>query len=124
MTLEAGDGYYLGGTVSIPYSYTVPITGSNLRVLEITENSIAVTWDSDSDVSTEWTVVCSGDNGYANTLVTSERSAVFEGTEVGATYTIAVNNTTMTVPDAPHRGKLLLPDRVLHRGFRRLLYAP
>ena len=98
LTLEAGAGFYLGGMDTVSYSYTVPIAGSNLTTKEITSDSITVVWDSDSDLATQWTAVCSGDNGYANTLVTDECSATFEGTAVGAEYTIAVSNATMTMP--------------------------
>ena len=98
LTLEAGTGYYLGGMASISYSYTVPIAGSNLTAAEITPDSITVTWDSDSDLATQWTAVCSGDNGYASTLYTDVCSVTFEGTAVGAEYTIAVSNATMTMP--------------------------
>lgn len=98
LTLEAGTGYYLSGAYQIFYSFTVPIAGSDLTAAEITSDSITVTWKSDSDLATQWTAVCSGDNGYASTLLTDECSVTFEGTSVGAEYTIAVSNATMTMP--------------------------
>lgn len=98
LTLEADDSVYLGGTTEITYTYTLPITGSNLRLEALAPTAISVIWDSDSDVSTQWEAVCSGDNGYANTLIVDSCRAVFENTSVGATYTIAVSNSTMSMP--------------------------
>lgn len=98
LALDAGEGFYLSGTTEIPYSYSVPIEGSNLTATEITETSITVTWESDSDIATQWTAVCSGENGYAKTVITEECKAVFEGTEVNSEYTIAVSNAAMAMP--------------------------
>lgn len=98
LTLEAGEGFFLGGMTTTTYSYELPISGSNLRTEQISETSISVIWDSDSDLSTEWTATCSGDNGYTNTVVTDSCRAIFEGTATGSVYTIAVSNSTMTMP--------------------------
>ena len=98
LTLDAGEGFFLRGMTEIPYSYAVAIEGSNLVATEITETSITVTWESDSDIATQWTAVCSGENGYANTVVTEECTATFEGTEVNSEYTIAVSNAAMGMP--------------------------
>lgn len=97
-SLLAGDGYYLGGTDSISYSYTLPITGSDLVVKNTTEDSITVGWVSDSDTPTEWTAVCSGDNGYTATQVTNRLETTFTGTATNTEYTITVQNSTMAVP--------------------------
>lgn len=98
LSLSAEEGYYLDGVLSTTYSYTLPITGSGLREESVSAEAISVVWDSDSTLATEWTAVCSGDNGYAETVITDSCRAVFEGTPVGGVYTIAVKNATMAVP--------------------------
>ncbi|MEA4965026.1 MAG: protein kinase [Oscillospiraceae bacterium] len=97
-SLTAGDGYYLGGADSISYSYALPMEGSNLALKGTTDSTITVTWESDVDTPTEWTAVCSGDNGYASTLVTDQMEATFEGTATNVEYTITVSNSTMAIP--------------------------
>lgn len=98
LSLDAGPGYYLGGTTSIEYSRIVPVTAQNLTAESVTNGSITVVWEADNDAATQWTAVCSGDDGYASTQVTEVCRAVFEGTGVGVTYTIAVTNPTMDMP--------------------------
>ncbi|MBQ1281681.1 MAG: protein kinase, partial [Oscillospiraceae bacterium] len=98
LTLSAEEGSHLDGQLSIAFSYTLPITGSNLREESTGSDVIAVVWDSDSDRATQWKAVCSGDNGYAETIITDECRAEFADAPIGGIYTIAVSNATMTVP--------------------------
>lgn len=98
LRLEAGKGYFLDGNYELPYTYEKAISGSDLTVLSANDGAIEVSWMSDSDIPTEWTVVCSGDNGFAKTFVTSECYAKIEGTDCNAEYTIAVSSATMTAP--------------------------
>ena len=98
LRLDTGDGYYLTGKTTIPFSFTQPISASNLALEEVTSDTIAVTWECDSETPVTWSAVCSGDNGYASTLEVTDCRAVFEGTSVNAEYTIAVSSETMAAP--------------------------
>ena len=98
LTLDAGAGYYVSGLTATTFSFTQPVIGSDLAVEEVTADSITVVWNAEGTAPTTWTAVCSGDNGYANTLEVSECRAVFENTSVSAEYTIAVSNPYMSMP--------------------------
>ncbi|MBQ6798725.1 MAG: protein kinase [Oscillospiraceae bacterium] len=99
LTLDTGSGYHLTGLTATTFSYAKSVTGSDLKVEEVTADSITVVWSTDDEEDeTVWTAVCSGDNGYASTLEVTECRAVFENTSVSAEYTIAVSNDYMAMP--------------------------
>lgn len=100
LTLDAGSDYYLLGASSTTFSYQASVSGSDLKVANMNNESITVSWTPDHDTASAWTAVCSGKLGEEQTVVTGECSATFTGLSSGVTYSITVTNSTMPVPMA------------------------
>ncbi len=98
LTLDAGNSSQLRGSFSIPFSYSLPVAGSDLVISEMSEESMTVSWTADSEAASGWTAVCSDNNGYSSTVETGTCSATFTGLSPNTEYEITVSNTSMSVP--------------------------
>lgn len=93
-------GIFLTGETSASY-YTLPfVMAENMTLAEITEGSLRVEWTTaaDSYLPDSWSVTCSDDNGYSQTVEVTETTATFTDITPGHAYTITLNATGMREP--------------------------
>lgn len=89
------DTYYMVGQYTTQFT-PVPLTlAENLHVTNIADSSITVAWDCTANPPTSWTVSCTNDKGYSQTLNVTDCSAVFTDAAIDTEYTITVSADTM-----------------------------
>lgn len=75
-TLEAEDGIYLSGELSVAYGLLPIVTAESLHITAVSNRSVTIAWLPGENTPEEWTVSCSAD-GFSLTQTTSELSYTF-----------------------------------------------
>lgn len=96
--LEPVDDIYLNGNAETTYVAKNLICAENLHISACADGVLTAQWDTPSNETvSEWSVRCSSDAGYDQTLVTSENTATFENLDDSASYTVEVTAAEMSV---------------------------
>ena len=97
-TLVPDTDLYLTGTEQITYTASKLVYAQNLRVIGCMDRKLTANWSAPDDTVVEnWTVRCYNSNGYNETIITTETSAVFENLDHRDSFTIEVTAGGMTV---------------------------
>lgn len=90
---------YVTGEESIEFTAARIIIAEDLQLSLDEENNMTVTWATPEDAEVgSWTVRCYSNNGYEQTVTTSELTATFEGITLGSAYTVEITAEGMTQP--------------------------
>lgn len=95
--LQAPDEIYLTGETSCELAVVGDVQAKNLQVVEATEDSLSVTWESIADEPLSWNVSCVGD-GYSETVEANVCAATFHGIDLNKAYTFTVSAEGLKVP--------------------------
>ncbi len=88
----------IGGTTEVTYTASKIIKATNLSITGFSENTLTASWSAPENTEVDrWTVRCYNDNGFDNTIVTTESTASFEITDTTASYTVEVTAAGMSV---------------------------
>ncbi len=95
--LESGDGTPLSGTTSISHTVSNVISAQNLRVTERTADGFTLSWDGPETPVEQWSVHCSNNAGYDNTVTVTDCTVTFTGLDLESDYSIDVTAKGMSV---------------------------
>lgn len=98
LAIDPGPGYFVSGELNTSIYRDIVIIGSGVSAEYDGSSRIYVSWESDSQYPTEWTVTCSGSNGYTTTITTEDSFYSFDGISANAEYSIAITNPHMQIP--------------------------
>ncbi len=97
-TLTTEEDLYLTGIEEITFTASKLVYAENLEVLSCIDNKLTASWSCPEDVQIDsWTVRCYNSQGYNETIITTETSAVFEGLNHDESYTVEVVAAGMSV---------------------------
>lgn len=97
--LKPAQTLYLIGQTKLQFTASSIVTAENLSISAFTDGSLTAVWNAPADATVEsWTVRCYSDNGYDQTLITADTTAIFSGVPTGAACTIEVTAAGMTQP--------------------------
>ncbi len=97
-TLVADEDLYLTGIEQITYTASKLVYAENLLVTSCVNNTLTATWSSPAEQAIEsWTVRCYNNNGYNETIITPETTAVFENLNHTESFTVEVIAAGMSV---------------------------
>lgn len=89
---------YLTGTSELTFLASKLTYARNLQVTECINGQLTVVWDAPQDtVVDSWSVRCYNENGYNETIITSQTTAVFENIVDTDAYTVEVTAAGMSV---------------------------
>ncbi len=92
------DDLYLTGIEQITYTASALVYAQDLQVTSCVNNTLVAAWSSPADKTIEsWTVRCYNENGYNETVITPETTAVFENLNHTESFTVEVIATGMSV---------------------------
>ena len=97
--LQAPEGIYLTGVTGCELAVVGDVEAKNLQVVEATEESLSVTWESVGDEPLSWNVQCVGD-GYDETVEATVCAATFHGIKLDTAYTFTLTAEGMEVPQS------------------------
>ena len=90
---------YVTGEESIDFTAAKIIIAEDLQLSLDENNNMTVTWAAPEGAEVGcWTIRCYGNNGYDQTVTTSELSATFEAITLGSAYTVEITAEGMTQP--------------------------
>ena len=90
-TLEPVTELYLGGTTTITYTPTKFLYAEDLKILGFVDGQLAVSWAApENETVTGWQVRCYNNNGYDQTISTTETTASFSDIDRTSAYIIEV----------------------------------
>ena len=90
--------FYTGNT-EIKHTVSKLIFAEDLLIADCSGGKLVVTWAAPADTTvSSWTVRCTSDNGYDETLVVEETSATFENIQEKVRYNVEVTAAGMKVP--------------------------
>ena len=97
--LPAGE-HNVVGTNQLTHTASKIVSPEDLIITNFADGKLSLAWRApeDSQVA-EWTVHCSNDKGYEQTIVTSDLSAIFEGITLTDPYTVEVTAADMSVSE-------------------------
>lgn len=97
--LAAQNNLILLGETEISFTASKIIMAEDLKITELTDNSLSVSWQEPAEMPIEgWTVRCYAESGYDKTLTTTETSATFTDIDSTKAYTLEVLASGMTNP--------------------------
>lgn len=97
LRLERSDGDPLSGSTSITHTVSNVITAQKLRITERTEDGFTLSWDGPETPVEQWTVHCTNEAGFDNTVTVNETTATFTGLDLNTDYDIDVTAKGMSV---------------------------
>ena len=84
------------GTTSITYTATAPVLALDLYAANITEDSLSLYWSAPANTEVrEWIVRCTNNNGYDESVTTSDATTTFSGLIEAGEYTLEVTASGM-----------------------------
>lgn len=96
--LEPVDDIYLTGDTEFVYTAKDLLCAEDLHVVACSDGVLTVQWNSPENADvTEWTVRCSNQSGYDQTVKTNETTATFQGIDDTTEHTIEVIAADMSV---------------------------
>ena len=96
-TLEGSADLHMVGTNEVTFTVNAPIYAEDLEISDYTGESITAVWNApEGSQDILWIVRCYGDNGYDETIETTELTATFTGIDPSGAYTIDVTAQGMT----------------------------
>ena len=97
--LQKPEGVEMTGKTSVTFRTAAEVEIQDLKMSELTATSIAVSWSTDSQSQPEnWTVSCTGTDGFSKSLTVTEMAAGFSELTTGVTYTISVTSSATLSP--------------------------
>ena len=97
--LESAVELYLVGDNTLEFTASSIVLAEELKITSISGESLTAQWQTPADTVVEsWTVRCYSENGYDQTLTTTENTASFSGMIPGDSYTVEVTAAGMTQP--------------------------
>jgi len=89
---------YISENNQITYTASNLIYAEDLTILGCSNNELTATWNAPENSTIEsWTVRCYSENGYNETIITSDTTAVFKNLDHTDSYTVEVTAAGMTV---------------------------
>lgn len=96
--LEPVEEIYLSGDAEIKYVAKELICAENLHISVCSDGVLTAQWDTPANADvTAWTVHCYNENGYDETIVSTENTVTFEGIDDVNGYTVDVTAADMSV---------------------------
>ena len=96
--IEPVDSVYLTGETDATYVASNLVCAEDLRVTSCLNGELNAQWDTpEGENVSEWTVRCYNENGYDQTLVTSENTVTFQEIDDSVAYTVEVTAAGMSV---------------------------
>ncbi len=105
--LEDHDTYFMTGQTEARFTAMPLAEAVNLRLTAAADGELSVAWDCLANDPGQWTVNCTGDDGFEQTLDVTSTTATFTDTALFATYTVTVASPalytplTLTIPANP-----------------------
>lgn len=98
LRLEPVDDIYLAGETELTFVAQNLITAANLQIVACVNGQLTAEWDAPEGVSTsEWSVRCYNENGYDQTLTTTDTFIVFEDVDDSVENVVEVTAANMSV---------------------------
>lgn len=96
-TLSPSEDIYVDGRTSITYTATELVMAQNLSITAFDGEDMTVRWDTPAGAEVSlWSVRCYSDDGFDETMDTSENKAVFSGLDPSRAYYVEVTANGMT----------------------------
>ena len=96
--LVSNESLYIIGTEEIKFTPCQIVRAENVAVTSCINNKLTVVWNSPEGASVNsWTVRCYNENGFDETLKVTDCTAVFDGLDHTAAYTVEVTAANMSV---------------------------
>lgn len=90
-TLDNEDGLSLTGNCTLTYSTTSLVYAENLAITGCSGDTLTASWTSPGlTIVPSWTVRCYNNEGFDQTLTTTDTTAVFTGLDTAKAYTVEV----------------------------------
>ena len=98
LRLEPVDDIYLAGETTLTFVAQNVVTATNLQIVSCVNGQLTAQWDVPEDGSaSEWSVRCYNENGYDQTLTTTDTFIVFEDVDDSVENVIEVTAANMSV---------------------------
>ena len=98
LKLEPVDELYTDGEWTLKVTASDLIYAQDLVITGCVDGNLSLSWSAPADVTVDsWTIRCYSDNGYNETLVSKETSAVFANVDPAAAHTVEVIAAGMSV---------------------------
>lgn len=98
MTLAPNEDIQITGTTQITHTANKIVKPIGLAITSCKDGALTAAWSAPEGVTVEsWTVRCYNENGYDETKVVEETTAVFENIDVASAYTVEVSAAGMSV---------------------------
>lgn len=98
LRLEPVDDIYLAGETTLTFVAQNVVTATNLQIVSCVNGQLTAQWDVPEDSSaSEWSVRCYNENGYDQTLTTTDTFIVFEDVDDSVENVVEVTAANMSV---------------------------
>lgn len=99
-TLQPQDDLYITGTNNVTHTASKIVKANKVMITGCVNNTLTAAWIAPEGTNVEsWTVRCYNDNGFDETIVTSQTNASFEVSDATAGYTVEVTAAGMSVSE-------------------------
>lgn len=98
-TLVPSSDLYMVGKNTLEFTASKIIMAEDLKITAFNNNSLTAQWSAPADTTVEsWTIRCYNEEGYDETLTTTETSITFTDLDTTKGYTVEVTASGMTRP--------------------------
>ena len=89
--LTSADDLYIGGYTTTTFTISSPVFAENLSITQCNADGLVANWNAPEGVEgTVWSIRCYGDDGYDQTLETTDLTVTFTGIDPSLGYTVEV----------------------------------